>query len=151
MKHIWTVLCQGTAIDAESNLLSLFNCIEELTLSIDRTKASDSKLVVPVKFQLVSFWIIGNDQSEVLNVEGELIDPQGQVLNNFSNTFNIKKGVKRFRNRTNIDGLTVSVPGEYIFRMKYKPEGETKYKIVAEVPLTVNISYKLLDLKPEQS
>lgn len=148
MKHIWTVLCQNTSIDVESNLLSLFNCVEEMALSIDKTKVGDGKLVVPVKLQLVSFWTInGSNQAHVLNVEGELIDPKGQILNKFNNIFNIKKEVKRFRNRTNIDGLPVTEPGEYTFRIKYKPENESKYQVVAEIPLNINISYKLMDLK----
>lgn len=151
MKHVWTVLCQKSSIDIDNNLLSLFNCLEELELLIDKTKTKEKNLVIPVEFQLVSFWTITNqNQDNILETEGEFIDPNGQILNKFINKFNIKKGISRFRNRTNIQGLPLTEAGTYIFRIKQKKENQTKFEVVAELPLAVKISYKLMDLPKDK-
>ena len=146
MNHIWTVLCQKSSIDIETNLLSLFNCVEELSIVIDDIKAAEKNIIIPVDFQLVSFWIIENPkQDNVLDIRGELLDPNGKVLNQFENRFEIKAGVLRFRNRTNLQGLPVTEAGRYQFRLRQKKAGKNDFEVMADIPLDVKISYKLLE------
>lgn len=148
MNHIWTVLCQRSSIDYENNLVSLFSCLEELSVVLDPQVAKNKKAVVPAEMQLVSFWTVANTaQENVLEIKGELIDPQGEVLNSYQNKFSVKTGVERFRNRTNIQGLPLTIPGRYVFRLWQKSNGEKEMKVVAELPLEVKISYQLLDTK----
>jgi hypothetical protein len=146
MKHIWSVLCQRSSIDVESNLLSLFSCVEELSLTLDSTEALKKNIVVPTEFQLVSFWAREKAEEESsLEVEGELLDAQGKVLNKFNNSFPVKKGVLRFRNRTNIQGLPITGPGRYLLRLKQKDK-EGNWLVVTELPLDIKINYKLMDV-----
>lgn len=145
MKHIWSVLCQKSSIDLESNQLSLFNCLEEISLSLDSADALKNNLVVPIEFQLVSYWSREKADSELdLRAEGELIDASGKVINSFKNSFPIKQGILRFRNRTNIQGLQITGPGRYYLRL-YKLI-DSKRELVAELPLDVKISYKVMDI-----
>ncbi len=54
MKHIWTVLCQNSSVDSSTNLLSIFNCLDELTVEIDRSKAPKiDELIIPFVAQLI--------------------------------------------------------------------------------------------------
>jgi len=146
MKHIWSVLCQRSSIDIESNLLSLFSCVEELSLTLENTEALKKNLVIQTEFQLVSFWAREQAVEESsLEIEGELIDPQGKALNKFNNNFPVKKGVLRFRNRTNIQGLPITGPGRYLLRLKQKDE-QGNWLVVAELPLDVKINYKLMEV-----
>ncbi|MDA2922725.1 hypothetical protein MYX07_05690 [Patescibacteria group bacterium AH-259-L07] len=148
MKHIWSVLCQKSSVDIESNLLSLFDCVEEVNFVVDKTNAlKDDKLVIPIEFQLVSFWIIEDvDKDNVLEIKIELLDPHKKILNHFKNKFNIKKGILRFRNRTKIKGLPVTEEGRYTFRVKQKVRDGENYKVATELPLDIKIAYKLLDI-----
>ena len=147
MKHILTVLCQKSSIDNETNLLSLFNCVEELSLIIDKTKAPKGDLVIPIEFQLVSFWTVENpNKDNVLEMRGELLDPSEKTLTKFENKFNIKKGVLRFRNRHNFQGLPITEVGRYIIRMMQKKEYKKEFETVIELPLDIKISYKLMDI-----
>lgn len=147
MKHIWSVLCQKSSIDVETNLLSLFNCVEELSLTLENTEALKNNLVISTEFQLVSFWARESAETEnSLEIEGELIDAQGKVLNKFNNNFPVKQGVLRFRNRTNIQGLPITGPGRYLLRLKQKNE-QGDWLIVTELPLDVKINYKLMEVK----
>lgn len=146
MKHIWSVLCQKSSIDVETNLLSLFSCVEELSLTLDSSEALKNNIVVPTEFQLVSFWAREQAEEESsLEVEGELIDAQGKVLNKFNNKFAIKKGVLRFRNRTNIQGLPITGPGRYLLRLKQKDE-QGEWPVVTELPVDIKINYKLMEV-----
>ena len=146
MQHIWTVLCQTSSIDIETNLLSIFNCVEELNLMIDKTKAPQGDLVVPTEFQLVSFWTIDNpNKDNELELRIEIVDPIGKVLNGFENKYPVKKGIVRFRNRTNIQGLPITEAGRYLVRIMQKEEGKKQFEISTELPLDVKIVYKLMD------
>ncbi len=145
MKHVWTILCQDSSIDIETNLLSLFNCLEELNLVLDKTKILENNtLVIPVDLQMVNFWLIQNPaQDNILEIKVELIDPDSKSINQFENKFNVKKGILRFRNRTKIQGLPVTKEGRYIFRVMQRDEKSKEYIIVSELPLDIKISYKL--------
>ncbi len=146
MNHIWTVLCQRSAIDFENNLVSIFNCVEELGIVMDKKNVSAPALVIPVELQLVSFWTVKDATREnKLEFKGELVDPSGKTIKEFTNDFTVAKDILRFRNRTNIQGFPVTVPGRYYFRMSQREEKKDDFVVVAELPLDVNISYKLLE------
>lgn len=145
MKNVWSIICEKFSVDSQTNLLSLFNCIEEMTLEIDKTKMPKSeKLVIPVNVQLVSLWTIENFTKEnVLEIKVELIDPQGKTLNEFSNTLKSKKGDKRLRSITSIQGMPITEGGRYYYRILQKKGGQ--FEVASETPLDVNLSYRVLE------
>lgn len=142
MKHVWSIICEKSSIDFESNLLSMFNCVEEVKVVIDKTKRpKNDKLVIPVNFQIVSFWSVEDSNKEnSVEIKGEFIDPKGVVLIQFENNLKSKKKIKRFRNRANIQKMPVTESGRYYFKILQKKGN--KFKIVAELPLDVTLFYK---------
>jgi len=149
MQHIWSVLCQNSIIDKDTNLFSLNNCIEELSIDIDRSKMPEpqkDKIVIPIEFNIVNFWIDDDTTKErKFFVEIDLIDPDNKTLNTTSAEYIMKKGVKRFRNRIKAQGLSITKDGRYWFKIKMKEKKKDKFKEVGELPLDINISYKILD------
>jgi hypothetical protein len=145
MKNVWSIICEKSSIDSQTNLLSLFNCIEEMKLEIDKSKMPKSdKIVIPVNLQLISLWIIDDFSKEnTLDIKLELIDPAGKALNEFSNTLKSKKGDKRLRSITNIQGIQITESGRYYYRISQKKGN--KFEVVSETPLDINLSYKILD------
>ena len=99
MKNVWSIICEKSSIDSKTNLLSLFNCVEEIKLEIDKDKIPKTeKLIIPVNFQLISLWAIENTEKEsILEIKVEIIDPKGKILNEFLNTLKSKKEDKRLR------------------------------------------------------
>jgi hypothetical protein len=148
MKHVWSVICQKSSIDFENNFISLFDCIEEMSLVIDKDKAPhDGKIVIPAEFQLVSFWSIeDSSRDNNLVIKVDLVDPQGSVLNNFSSSFVVKSGLARFRNRANIQGLPITTEGRYYFKVWQKDEAKENFKLVAELPIDIKINYQILKI-----
>lgn len=150
MQHVWSILCEKSSIDTETNLLSLFSCLEEISVVVDKDKMieKDNKFVIPANFQLVSFWILAEEnvkKDNELVTKVELIAPSGEVLNQFNNSFKIKSGARRFRNRANIQGVPVVGEGRYFLKLWHQ-SGED-YKLVSSLPLDVKINYKIFDKK----
>ena len=146
MKHIWSVLCQKSSIDFENNQLSLFNCLEEINISLDGTNALKNNLVIPIEFQLVSYWSRQQADEKInLKAAGELFDANGKIINSFQNSFLIKSGIMRFRSRTNIQGLPITGPGQYHLRF-YQLNIKNEREVVADLPIDVKINYKIMDI-----
>jgi len=143
MQHIWSVLCQKSSIDFETNLVSLFECIEEVNLVFNNTKnANDDKMMIPVDWQLVSYWTIDdNEKEESLNLKIEFIDPNGNCLNSHENKIDIKKDLKRFRGRMTINGFQVTNSGRYYCRVSKKINDS--YLLLSELPIDINISFNI--------
>ncbi len=147
MKHVWSVLCQKSSIDFENNILSIFGCIEEMNVVIDKDKiVENEKIVIPVEFQLVSYWIAEDSSvSNSLEIKGEFIDSSGLVLSSFENSQQIKPGSARFRHRVNIQGFPVTKEGRYYLKLwQKKLGGKKEFSLVAELPVDVKIAYQLL-------
>lgn len=143
MKHVWSILCEKTSIDSQSNLLSIFNCVEELTFTIDKTKLPPGdKITAPIELQLVNFWIVDDHEKDAtLEVKAELFDPTGKNISHFENKFDIKKGTTKFRNKTIIQGLPISIPGRYILKVLKREAPDKTYVPVAELPYDVKITF----------
>ena len=144
MKHVWTILCQNSSVDSNTNLLSIFNCLEELKLDIDTHKAPKTdELVIPLGAQLVSLWAIENqNEDNVLETRVEMLDPNNKPLGKFDQRMDVKKGPSRFRSIMNIQQIKITKEGRYTVRMQQKKKGKEDFGVVAELPLDIKISYK---------
>jgi len=144
MKHIWSILCKRSVIDNETNLVSLFDSLEQLDITVDKNKlGAEKKITIPIDFEIVSFWVDNNtNKDREFEIRINLFDPNNKKLSTLSGRHKMKKGIKRLRNRAKIKGLILTTEGRYLFKVKIK-EGN-KYKKVAEIPLDIDIKYKLL-------
>jgi hypothetical protein len=149
MKHIWTVLCQKSVIDNETNLISLIDCLEELNLTMDMDKEpgnTSEKIVIPLNFQVASFWLIEDKNLKKLEIKIELNDPENNKINEINNVFELKEDYLRYRTRINVQGMPITKSGRYLFKI-YQIEQGGISKCVSEVPLDVKIDYKLPNLR----
>ncbi|OGY40898.1 MAG: hypothetical protein A2Y82_03445 [Candidatus Buchananbacteria bacterium RBG_13_36_9] len=144
MKHVWSVLCQKSVIDSETNLISLMDCLEEFNLTIDINKGDNqipNKLTLPINFQIVSYWLIDNIDKK-LKIKIVLLDPDNKKINELNGDFELKEKFLRYRTRINIQGLPVTKGGRYLFKI-YRIEENEILKEVSELPLDVKIDYKM--------
>jgi hypothetical protein len=142
MNHLWTILCKESSIDIDNKLLSVFDCIEKIDLTLNVDKIADGgKLIAPIDFQIVNSWeIIDLNKDTNLVVKIELEDPNSKILITTENHFEIKKGFSSFRNRMKLQGLPVSISGKYRFNVYQKESNTEKYNKVASLPLIVQIN-----------
>lgn len=140
MKHIWSVLCENSSIDSETNVISLFRCIEQLDITLPKGL---TKKVAPISFELVHLWHTSKtNQDRNFEVRIELYDPENKKINEFPGYFTFPKNKRRMRTRMVMKGLPVTSMGEYTFKIGLKEEGQKQYKEVAEIPLDITLGYK---------
>lgn len=144
--HIWSLLCRRSIIDQETNTLSIHDIFEQL--GVDIKPKSDSKIVeqkfsIPIEFEVISFWTKDNlddvfDGKYIIKVK----NPLGKIDKEFEHDLKIGQHLKRMRTRTKIQGFTVEKSGNYIFEVGFKKNDGKTYKIVAKIPLEINLNIK---------
>lgn len=138
MKNIWSAIFTRAVVDSTTNSLSLFDCVEEVTVNFSNLEdISREQKNIPISFTIVSMWSdkeIGGKRE--FNCLVEIIDPQGKKLHEFPSKPVFEKGKKRLRTIMQIDGLTVTSEGEYTVIVKYKLDIE-KFSIASKIPLDI--------------
>ena len=144
MKNIWSVLCSRAIIDQRSNSLSLFNCLDELTITFPSPEAMaiDNKNV-PLVFEVVSLWHDeeSKETDRILSYVIEIYDPQGVKLGEFKNQAKFEAGKTRLRAITGINGMKLSTEGQYVFKIYEQVVDELRLE--AEIPLNVRFLVSL--------
>jgi len=131
--HAWTVLCWRSAIDRDSNNMSIHDVLEQLIIGAEPAPG----LVVPIEYQVVSLWAREHKETGTQGISRiTLIPPTGteRVLSELA--INLSE-VERMRHRLLCHGLEVPQAGRYYFRVEVQDEGEVEWRQVALVPLTV--------------
>ncbi|PIP28474.1 MAG: hypothetical protein COX29_00995 [Candidatus Moranbacteria bacterium CG23_combo_of_CG06-09_8_20_14_all_35_22] len=144
MKHIWSILCKKSIIDAETNNINIGEVLEEITFHIPMEK--DFKLPVNFNFdyEIISFWTstVRNNE-EKFYIEIEFVDPDKKILNKFEQTITFPKNKKRLRTRIKSSAITVTKGGGYLFKIKAKEKENSSFKLLTEIPLFILIKRTL--------
>lgn len=136
IQHAWTVLCSRSSIDSESNTLSLFEVVEEVTLDGLITKPG----AIPGPFDLVSLWSRARLDSPVeAETRWSLVSPTGKSLMEVAATIDLSQ-FHRVRARTRLAAVVIDSPGLYWFRGEAREAGAGEWTEVARVPLEVKES-----------
>lgn len=138
MKNIWSILCQESSVDSNTNRMSLFNCIDELTMSFaKKEEINDKPKNIPLSFDLVSLWIKEIDEPDVFKILIQFFDPSGEELKYFEQGINFEEGKKRLRAIIKVNGFMITSDGTYKVKLSYKQQNNDKYKLVSELPFDV--------------
>jgi len=138
MKNIWSTIFARAIVDGNTNSLSLFDCIEEITVNFSRAEdVNKPKKNIPINFAIVSLWS-DEDISKKRKFDHliELVDPQGSKINEFLNTPIFEEGKKRLRTIVQMNGMGVTSEGEYTVVIKYKMGGD-KFIVASKIPLDI--------------
>ena len=85
-------------IDLNTNKISLFNCIDELTMSFaKREEINDDPKNIPLSFVLVSLGIKNADEFNTFRMLIQFFDPKEQELKSFEQDIIFENGKKRLR------------------------------------------------------
>lgn len=135
-KHVWSVLCERTSIDQNTNLVSHLSCIESI-----------ETVQLPLPLFILSYqsrWYKDNDVVESLKASLVLVAPNGSEIKLAEGEF--KTELRNHRMNITLGGLVVDQIGTYKFRLLQEHEGH--WKIVHEMPFDVRlISKEALDAR----
>ena len=140
MKHIWSVLCKKSIIDADTNNISLNEILEEVNFNIPLDKAYNLPGNFNFDYEIVSFWTSANPKGkEKFYAEMEFVDPNKKPLNKIEQEIAFPENKRKLRTRIKANGLSVTEDGEYTLKIKAKEKKSDKFKLLTEIPLTINI------------
>jgi len=132
IEHIWSVLCLKSIVDSDTNLISLFEIIEELTI-----QSYTETGITPVEFEITTCWFRENAGKEKeYEYKISLITPLGKDKGGPDIQLQLKKGIQRIRSRTRFQAFPVEELGIYWFKVSLKG-AKGKYREVASIPITI--------------
>jgi hypothetical protein len=143
IKHVWTILCRESKIEAETNNISIIDAYDSIQIgaTIDETAMDKTKpLVAPIALEVTSlFFRDEKGKIESFNTMLKVIDPKGVALGEFKVKSEFQEHQNRMRTRMKLDSLPLTTSGTYIFEV-YLEGQKDKYHSVSAVPLDVTVT-----------
>jgi hypothetical protein len=141
IKHIWTVICQKSFVDRESNNFSLIETLEYIGLDLGGN-SEKATINVPFPFDWVTMW-----RREDINKPSRcyckdiVLSPSGKVVRQEEHEVDCVKFTS-MRMRRRVGNLEVSESGEYRFITQGKSGKKDKWVIYSDIPLIIEIRRK---------
>lgn len=140
LKHIWTILCQKSSVDANSNILSLFEILEKIDISLDKSapKLQEGQaFAMPFHLEIVSYWRKTSNKTARGEIQFVFFSPEKQELGKLPVEIDIAENLQATRVLAKMDGMKFTKSGEYTVQVQQKINGN--FEPVREVPFDVNI------------
>lgn len=116
INHVWSVLCQDSAVDAESNNISLWTVLEQISVAVKKGPLPTS---LPIKAELVTFWDTSKEKLPVsIETRVEIEGPDGKPIKGAE--FNVSANKVRQRMRVNFNSLPIRGSGTHYFIVSIK-------------------------------
>jgi hypothetical protein len=134
IKHGWSVICQASIVDKDTNLFSIINVIEGV--AIQGEQSADK--IFPLPIQVASFWYReNNDIPAKGQARNRFISPSGEIIKEQEMEIDLET-YERFRWRSNFVGLNfLDGSGIYTVAVSYRSGESEEWTDVASVPLKV--------------
>ncbi len=153
IKSIWSILCQESSVDANTNNISLFKVLEEIKFELkieelDKLKNDpnfDPKkpFFLPFTSQLIILWKnLSTKKDFEFPVKILLKDPDGKKIQDMTNSFIFQDGKERLRTVISLNGVPLTKPGEYIYSIMVKQNKNEDFEEIATVPIKIDIDFK---------
>lgn len=144
IKHIWSVLCQRSIIDPQSNNISIIDVFEALEVDINpvsnvKEGRDNAEFNIPIQYQVVTLWDITKNKKPTVDIRITLINPDSkEKILVTTNNLKFPLDKKRMRSINQIQGLPVNKSGDYHFIVELKQD--EKFEKVADLPLEVKLN-----------
>lgn len=137
IKHIWSILCEDSSVDQETNKLSIRNVLESIEIKVQGILPEKS--AIPIPFEIVSFFTRANSaKEEEIQLEIKLVNSEMDSLGkDLTATIKFPAKSNRLRSRLKIQGLPIKGEGKYAFIISFMTSNEKEFKTVAELPLEI--------------
>ncbi len=155
MRHIWTVLCQKSIIDQESNNISMIDVVEQLSVMTEKTGEKPSQTsddlalgatpaVIPFRLEVVTLWTRDSiDLAESQLSRMKIVSPSGKELFSAERSVDLTKHVRSRGRQISIGfPFLASEEGVYCFIIEKWDAQKEDFVEVSNVPLQVSITGK---------
>lgn len=149
MIHNWSILCKKSVIEAETNVISLYELIEKISIGqrIEETGSVivPNEFVMPLDFELVTHFSEISKNSLKPSLKIEVLNQQNEKMGQTEHALQFNPKAKTLRSRVKFNTIKIKGEGTYTFKVSLKENEKSSFKEVANVPLEVEI------LKPKIS
>ena len=140
MKVIWSVIAESSAVDRESNRVSLFNILEEAHLAEPPVPSEDPDVVpaVPAKYVVVTLFgrtIEGVGEKKQARLAVAL--PDGKVVESDPLIDVDLSTARRHRSVITLTAIPLGGEGDYRFQIQ-EPDDNGGWQTMFEVPLHID-------------
>jgi hypothetical protein len=143
IEHMWSILCEKSITDQDSNNISLQNVLEQLQINPNENAKLGNDLnsaekTVPINFELISLWdrVVPGDIDEQVTVA--LLDPEEKIIAATDHPLKLAASLQRLRFRIRYNAMKVTIPGKYRFSIRMKKENG--YEEVGKAYLEIKIA-----------
>ncbi|MEK7081015.1 MAG: hypothetical protein AAB902_01325 [Patescibacteria group bacterium] len=146
IKNIFSVLCRSSSVDRNTNLASIIEILEEITISSGlktENKNLESGNVINLPFELFTLWERSSDLTKELEVKIKVtvVDPQGTEKEKINFLLKFESGKKRMRLIIKVPAFEFFGYGTYFFKVYLEQDG--KFIQVQETSLDVKAEIKV--------
>jgi hypothetical protein len=135
MRHIWTVICSRTAIDRETNNISLFEVLEAIEVVTNQDIAFPTAF--PTSISVVTLWARPDLNTPISGeARTRLLGPDGAELMSVTQRVDMSAH-PRSRSLGNLIGLRAGGNGIHEFEVSSRPDGATDWTVASRVPLVL--------------
>lgn len=135
MRHVWSVLCQSSTVDRETNTLSLNQVIEGIEIS----EIPEEQEGISLQAHLVSLWVRSDIEEGEQGEVRTLIETAGGDIHEGPPAEVDLREHRRFRTRQQLQGLPVDELGIYEFRVQFREDSTNDWTDAAWVPLEIRL------------
>lgn len=151
---IWSILCQESSIDANTNVISLFKVLEEIKVNInseglDKLKNNPTfdptkPIHLPITSQLVILWKnLSNESNLKFPIKIVLKDPNKKIIQEINKNAMFQKNKERLRVIISMNGFPFTKSGEYTYFIMTKQTKDDSFKEVGSIPIKVNSNLEI--------
>lgn len=154
VKSIWSILCQESSIDINSNNISLFKILEEIKFGIRMEELDKLKnnpkfdptkpMILPFTSQLVILWKnLSNKPTLEFPVKITLKDPNEKIIQEIiSDNFLFREGKERLRTVISVNGIPLTKSGDYTYSIMTKQNKNDDFEEVDSIPIKITLNLK---------
>lgn len=134
VEHIWSILCRRSVIDRETNVISLFDVVEQLEAIIESVQPT-AGVLISEQLDFVTLWQrVPQDQPARARSRLTLLRPSGEPVRSEEMELDLSAHT-RLRSINRIHGLGITGAGTYVFRVELRNEGESNWSQITNIPL----------------
>lgn len=147
MKHIWSILCQTSIRDQDTNRTSIINALDSIGFIVNKEKLEKQKNI-PTNLEIVSLWSSDKKEIKDFSIRIDLLNSNKEILLVLEmnvpkpNTFPADRERRSVTTRMSINNLPITIAGGYLFKVSLKGSNDKNFNIVAQLPLDVKIKYQ---------
>lgn len=140
ISHAWTVVCEKSIIDKETNNISL-DVLEQLNIQTPPLPDDAPGFILPAPIQIVSLWYLqGVGNGARGRAQTRFLAPNGEQVGKIEFDIDLTQH-RRSRTRGFLSGLPIPRSQSGWFQFVVELELENKWVEVARVPLEIIVAH----------